>query len=167
MNTKLQVVLWGETISEHDTYEEAVIEAERLERDTGCPYQVRGTDEMTLKYKHIAIDWDGTIVEDGAYPDAGIFKPHVVKVLKRIWDECGEIVIWTCRNGDEQIATIEKKLASVGIFDYKINQPFDHFTNIYGGDNARKIFADVYIDDRAIGAVIDWYEIERQLFGEI
>ncbi|UUV45965.1 hypothetical protein [Bacillus phage vB_BanS-Thrax3] len=120
---------------------------------------------MTLKYKHIAIDWDGTIVEDRAYPEAGTFKEHAVTVMKRILAEGGEIVVWTCRNGEDQIEKITNKLSTAGIYDYKINKPFDHFTNIYGGDNARKIFADVYIDDRAIGAKIDWYEIEEQLFG--
>lgn len=167
MNTKFKVILWDEVISEHDTYTEAMLEAERLERDSGCPYEVRGNDEMTLKYKHIAIDWDGTIVHDGAYPDAGFFKPHAVRVIKRIIAEGGEVVIWTCRNGIEQERAILEKLLDAGIHSFKINKPFDHFTNIYGGDNARKIFADVYIDDRAIGAVIDWYEIEKQLFGEI
>lgn len=122
---------------------------------------------MTLKYKHIAIDWDGTIVEDGAYPKAGEFKTHAVDVLKRIIAEGGEIAIWTCRNGEEQESAIIDKLIAEGIYNFTFNKPFDHFTNIYGGDNARKIFADVYIDDRAIGAVIDWYEIEKQLFGEI
>lgn len=122
---------------------------------------------MTLKYKHIAIDWDGTIVNDGAYPEAGKFKNNAVDTIRRIIKHGGEVVIWTCRNGYEQEEKIKKKLSTAGIYDFKINQPFDHFTNIYGGDNSRKIFADVYIDDRAIGAVIDWYEIEKQLFGEI
>lgn len=120
---------------------------------------------MTLKYKHIAIDWDGTIVEDGYYPKAGDFKPYAVDVLKRILAEGGEFVIWTCRNGELQEEMITNKLGMAGIYDIKINKPFEHFTNIYGGDNARKIFADVYIDDRAIGAKIDWYEIEEKLFG--
>ncbi|AZU98894.1 hypothetical protein pW2_60 [Bacillus phage pW2] len=124
---------------------------------------------MTLKYKHVAVDFDGTLVHDNCYPSTGKFKENAVHTLKRIIAEGGEIVIWTCRNGKEQEEKIIDKLTSVGIYDFKINQPFDHFVNEYGGDNARKIFADVYIDDRSIHARnrqsgIDWYEIERMLF---
>ncbi|MDS7057083.1 hypothetical protein NXG04_07275 [Klebsiella pneumoniae] len=122
---------------------------------------------MTLKYKHVAIDWDGTLVYDGAFPEEGFFKPHVVAVLKRIIAEGGDIVIWTCRNGQEQEEIITNKLVTEGITKFKINQPFDYFNNIYGEDKARKIFADVYIDDRSLHAQqtgIDWYEIEKMLF---
>lgn len=125
---------------------------------------------MTLKYKHVAIDWDGTIVYDGAFPEAGFFKPHVVVVLKRIIKEGGNIVIWTCRNGQEQEEIITNKLTTEGITKFKINQPFDYFNNIYGEDKARKIFADTYIDDRSLHAQqngIDWYEIEKMLFESV
>ncbi|UUV47005.1 hypothetical protein [Bacillus phage vB_BanS-Thrax5] len=119
---------------------------------------------MTLKYKHICIDWDGTIVHDGAYPNAGKFKENAVNVMKAIIAEGGEIVIWTCRNGMEQEQIITEKLESVDIYDFKINKPFDHFTSIFG-DTARKVFADIYIDDRSIHAdEIDWYKIEDKLF---
>lgn len=118
---------------------------------------------MTLKYKHICIDWDGTIVEDGAYPEAGEFKEHAVNVMKRILKEGGEIVIWTCRNGNGQEDKIIDKLVTAGIHSFNVNHPFDHYTDIFG-DTARKVFADVYIDDRNLGVVIDWYEIEKKLF---
>lgn len=125
---------------------------------------------MTLKYKHIAIDYDGTIVHDGCYPNTGKFKENAVHVMKRIIAEGGSIAIWTCRNGKEQEEKIIDKLTSVGLYDFTVNAPFDYFTNIYGGDNARKIFADTYIDDRSLHAQqtgIDWYEIEKMLFESV
>ncbi|AGI11846.1 phosphoheptose isomerase [Bacillus phage vB_BanS-Tsamsa] len=125
---------------------------------------------MTLKYKHVAIDFDGTIVNDGCYPAGGKFKENAVHVMKRIIAEGGFISIWTCRNGKEQEEVITEKLTNAGIYDFKLNAPFDYFTNIYGGDNARKIFADTYIDDRSIHAQqtgIDWYEIEKMLFESV
>lgn len=122
---------------------------------------------MTLKYKHVAIDFDGTIVHDGCYPYGGEFKENAVHVMKRIIAEGGEIAIWTCRNGKEQEAVVMDKLTDAGIYGFALNAPFEHFTNEYGGDNARKIFADTYIDDRSIHAQqtgIDWFEIEKMLF---
>jgi hydroxymethylpyrimidine pyrophosphatase-like HAD family hydrolase len=123
-----------------------------------------------LKYKLIAIDFDGTIVEE-AFPELGALKPHAKRVMQRIRNEGGRIAIWTARNKrfDEAIQTFLK--------DNDI--PFDVYNDHFPENKEKynwtaelgspKIFAEIYIDDRGYGVKdrhIDWLEVERHLFGE-
>ena len=48
----------------------------------------------------VAIDFDGTIVED-TWPTIGNLRPDVLRVIKRLRDNGDNIVIWTCRQGKD------------------------------------------------------------------
>jgi hydroxymethylpyrimidine pyrophosphatase-like HAD family hydrolase len=120
-------------------------------------------ENCTLKYRRIAVDFDGTIAEDGAFPDIGKIKWEAVRVLKRYKEAGGRIIIWTCRTG-EQAERVKDALALVGIKYDAFNENLPETKEAFP-DDSRKIFADVYIDDRAnFCEEINWDWIESKLF---
>lgn len=122
---------------------------------------------MKLKYKYFAIDFDGTIAYD-AYPEIGSLIPGAKETMAKIRELGGQIAIWTCRTHQAR-EDAKEFLKTNGIKYDKFNEPFDENVNQYGGDHARKIFADVYIDDRAFpfcGKPIDWMEVQEMIFEE-
>ena len=110
----------------------------------------------------IAIDFDGTIVED-EYPKIG--KPIIFAfdTLKKLQENGHRLILWTYRKGralDEAVAFCEKN----GIVFYAVNKSFpeEEFDPKY----SRKINADYFIDDRNIGGLKSWGEIYQELIGE-
>ncbi len=97
--------------------------------------------------KIIAVDFDGTLCEN-SYPNIGKPKDKVIEFVKKLAESC-IIVLWSCRRGvflDDAVAWCREH----GIrLDY-INENSTHIIARFNGD-CRKIYADLYIDDRAIG----------------
>lgn len=119
---------------------------------------------MKLKYKYFAIDFDGTIAYD-AYPNIGELIPGAKETMAKIRELGGQIVIWTCRT-DEALENAIKFLADNGIEYDKFNESFDHNVNLYGNDT-RKVYADIYIDDRSLHfqqQPVDWSLVEEIIF---
>jgi hypothetical protein len=95
--------------------------------------------------KVLAIDMDGTLLQyDGWKGDAhyGDPNPGMKQMLEEIRKAGWLIVIWTTRGGD---GAIRNHLAKHQI-------PFDYINKNPGGppSSSPKIFADVYLDDRAV-----------------
>ena len=90
----------------------------------------------------IAIDFDGTIIEEG-FPFSDKVLPHAVTFIKKIKEEMDcYISIWTCRQGwfEDEAKKILK--------DNRI--PFDDINQGNPQYNhSRKIYAHVYIDDKS------------------
>ncbi len=111
----------------------------------------------------IAVDFDGTIVEH-KFPKIGKEIPYAIKTLKLIQKKGHKLILWTYRSGKE----LEKAVnfcEERGLYFHAVNNNFDgeEFDNTY----SRKIYADIYIDDRNILGIPEWkkiYEmiIERQ-----
>lgn len=101
-------------------------------------------DVPKVAKKVIAIDFDGTIVEN-AFPAIGRPKKDVIAFIKRhrqkyVW------ILWTCRS-DDKLEDAIKYMALNGItFDYVNENTREHIEK-YGTDS-RKIYADYYIDDK-------------------
>jgi hydroxymethylpyrimidine pyrophosphatase-like HAD family hydrolase len=116
---------------------------------------------ISIKYKYYAIDFDGTLVDANLKP-----LPYAIYVMNRIKEHGGEIAIWTCRTGEDlQIAI---RILNENNIPYDcINETLPSFVNQWGNDG-RKIWAEVYIDDLSIHNRngIDWYEIEKWIFEE-
>ncbi len=92
---------------------------------------------------HIAVDFDGTIV-DQQFPQIGEPVPHAFLWLKRFKKEGAKLILWTWRSGDKLQEAIDF-CSSQGLeFDW-VNE------NPEISKNSEKVFADVYIDDSAIG----------------
>jgi hypothetical protein len=107
----------------------------------------------------IAVDFDGTIVEH-EFPDIGPLKQGAVDALKAFKKAGHQIVIWTCRKGEE-----ERQLRSF-LKEKKI--PFDTVnTPVPGFDlGTRKIYADIYIDDKGLRFQENWNELRKMITGK-
>jgi hypothetical protein len=93
----------------------------------------------------LAVDLDGTLLKyDGWKGDSYYGEPvqGMREVLQKIRNAGWIIVIWTTRGSK---GAIQKHLANYNI-------PFDYINKNPGGPSGQspKIFADVYLDDRAI-----------------
>ncbi|WP_100613385.1 BT0820 family HAD-type phosphatase [Confluentibacter citreus] len=107
----------------------------------------------------IAVDFDGTIVED-AYPKIGKPMLFAFETLQKLQKEGHRLILWTYRSGDkldEAVAFCE----SHGIFFYAVNKSFPE--EEFDGSFSRKIHADLFIDDRNIGGFLGWGEIYHLL----
>lgn len=117
-----------------------------------------------MKYESlvIAVDFDGTIVED-QYP--GIGKPIIFAfdTLKKLQQKGHRLILWTYRKGrplEEAVEFCKKN----GIVFYAVNSSFPE--EEYDGSYSRKIHADLFIDDRNFGGMKDWGEIYLTLVGD-
>ena len=108
----------------------------------------------------IAIDFDGTIVED-AYP--GIGKPMIFafETIKKLQENGHRIILWTYRSGrklNEAVAFCNEN----GIEFYAVNKNYPE--EEFDGKISRKIHADLFIDDRNVGGFLGWTEIYQLIF---
>jgi galactitol-specific phosphotransferase system IIB component len=124
-----------------------------------------------LKYKYIAIDFDGTIATD-SYPELGTLLPKADFVLRKICIYGGKIAIWTCRSGPDE-NKVKKFLADNNIPYDHFNEPFPEIEALYANDlgiTSRKVCADLYIDNKDIHCIgnggINWNWIHDQIFEE-
>jgi len=110
-----------------------------------------------------AIDFDGTIVQD-KYPQIGVLQPFARDVINRLHDEGHYIILWTCRTGDHLTQAVNCLLEHGVRFD-RVN---DHEPNnrMQYGAEARKVYADFYIDDKVIGGFPGWATLDALLFQE-
>jgi GNAT superfamily N-acetyltransferase len=120
----------------------------------------------------IAVDFDGTLCVD-KFPDIGEPRLIVIEHIKRRAARGQRIILNTCReNGtarrllDEAVEFCEAH----GIPLYAVNNNPDstRFQELYGTPPARKVYADLYIDDKAMSAtyierIISWGR-EEELF---
>ena len=103
----------------------------------------------------IAIDFDGTIVED-AYPDIGKPMLFAFETMRELQKLNHQLILWTCRTGTE----LEDAVAFCrenGVDFYSVNRSYPE--EEHDGECSRKIHAHVFIDDRSIGGFPGWSEV--------
>jgi hydroxymethylpyrimidine pyrophosphatase-like HAD family hydrolase len=107
----------------------------------------------------IAVDFDGTIVEH-RYPEIGEEIPYAIKTLKSLQNLGHTIILWTYRSGEElQEAVDFCKKNGLEFYAVNNNMPDE----VYDPLASRKIYADVYIDDRNIVGLPDWLTIFKMI----
>lgn len=116
-----------------------------------------------------AIDFDGTIVENGKYPNIGHILPYAIEVIKELQDNGHRIIIWTCREGRYQNEA-RWFLQEHGIIPDAINDNLLYVKQEFGHDK-RKVLADYYLDDRSWPPFLGWerfreFAIEQGLLKE-
>ena len=102
----------------------------------------------------IAIDFDGTIVDD-RYPDIGREKPFAIEVLKKLIEERHRLVLWTVREGmllDQAVEFCRER----GVEFYAINRDYPEEEREHNRHFSRKLKVDLFIDDRNLGGLPDW-----------
>ena len=110
----------------------------------------------------IAIDFDGTIVEDG-YPKIGKTRIFAFETLKRLQKDGHRLILWTYRSGiklQEAVDFCKKN----GIEFYAVNASFPE--EKFDNNRSRKIHADLFIDDRNIGGILGWGEVYQLITNE-
>lgn len=97
--------------------------------------------------KSIAVDFDGTLCGN-EYPTIGIPHMSLINNLKKLKENGCKIILWTCRKDEFLDAAVHWCEEHGLIFD-AVNENLPEYVELFGGDT-RKIFADIYIDDRAM-----------------
>ena len=113
------------------------------------------------KYEFVAVDFDGTLCAD-AFPEVGAPNRAVIDYVKRLAADGSKIILYTSReNGtrkllDEAVAFC--KAQEIPLYAVNENPGNPHAAKIgLKPSDGRKVYADLYIDDKAINPV----EIER------
>lgn len=111
----------------------------------------------------IAIDFDGTIVED-SYPGIGKPKIFAFETLKKLHNDGHRLILWTYRSG-LRLQEAVNFCAENGIEFYAVNKSFAE--EELDDTKSRKIYADLFIDDRNIGGFLGWGTIYQMITNEI
>lgn len=104
----------------------------------------------------IAVDFDGTL-HLGKFPAIGIPAPDAIKVMKQLKADGHYLIINTARGGDDLLNAINWLLDKGVPFD-RVNDNYPVNVGKYG-NNSRKIYAHLYVDDRQVGGLPPWLEI--------
>lgn len=98
------------------------------------------------KKKIIAVDFDGTLCTN-KYPAIGKPKRKIIDLVKQL-HPYNTLILWTCRC-NEDLAEALDWCAAHGLHFHYVNENVPENTEKYQ-NNSRKIYADIYIDDKAV-----------------
>lgn len=104
----------------------------------------------------ICVDFDGTI-HDGQWPAIGEPREGAKEAINNLRAEGHYIIIWTCREGQQQTEMVNWLLAQGIGFD-RVNDHEPGNLAMYG-TATRKVYAHCYIDDKNVGGLPSWGEI--------
>jgi hypothetical protein len=107
----------------------------------------------------IAIDFDGTIVED-AYPNIGKPMIFAFETMKKLQSEGHRLILWTYRT-DKKLQEAVDFCKQQGLEFYAINKSYPE--EEFDGKISRKINATFFVDDRNIGGFIGWTAVHKLL----
>ena len=106
-------------------------------------------------FEIIAVDFDGTLCED-KYPNIGDANLELIEKLKVKQMYGTRLILWTCRCGDRLQEAVDWCSSHELIFD-AINDNLPGVVAAMGGSNSRKVFADIYIDDKSCtDLIVEW-----------
>jgi len=95
----------------------------------------------------IAVDFDGTLCEN-AWPGIGQARAGVIDYVLGQQMTGAKLILWTNRVG-ERLDEALKWCAARGIAFDAVNENLPEIVERFGGDT-RKVFADEYLDDKAV-----------------
>lgn len=99
-----------------------------------------------MRAKIIAVDFDGTLIEEGKWPGIGATNEKVLNYCKDEQSKGARIILWTNRVG-EPLETAIKWCEEHGLRLDAVNDNLPESVEFFG-TNTRKIYADEFIDDR-------------------
>jgi len=111
--------------------------------------------------KVIAVDFDGTMVEEDHYPLIGPEIDGSVEGVIRLQELGFEAIIWTCRSGEPlELAKkwLEQRGLDITYFNENSREQVAHW-----GTDPRKIAAELYIDDRIVGGFPGWQKVIKEV----
>lgn len=101
----------------------------------------------------IAVDFDGTLCTD-AWPNIGEAIQENIDFVLRKQQQGAKLILWTCRTGDRLSQALTWCQEQGLTFD-TVNENIPEMVEAFGSD-CRKVFADLYIDDKA-------YNVAREM----
>ena len=107
-------------------------------------------------YKIYAVDFDGTLCEN-AWPEIGKPNHSLISTLKKAREKGDKVILWTCRTADrldDAIAWCKEQ----GLEFDAVNENLPEIIGQFGTES-RKVFADVYIDDKVINPNLKFSEV--------
>lgn len=107
----------------------------------------------------IAIDFDGTIVED-IYPEIGEPKIFAFETMKEMQKAHHQLILWTTREGDELEAAVDFCRKN-DIQFYAVNNSYPE--DKYDESISRKINCEVFVSNKNIGGMLGWGEIWQEI----
>jgi hypothetical protein len=109
----------------------------------------------------IAVDFDGTIVED-RYPEIGKPMLFAIDTLKKMQADGHRLILWTYRSGRKLQEAVDF-MKGQGIEFYAVNRSFPEEPDNLDENTSRKIAADLFIDDRNLGGFPGWGAVYHTL----
>jgi len=129
----------------------------------GLVYQVHKPHSLI-----IAIDFDGTIIGH-TFPNIGDVQPLAFEVMKALQKAGHRLVLNTCRTdvgGRDHVGEAVEFCKQNGVVFRSVNEnhPEDLFAD---GWVSRKVYADVYIDDKNLGGFPGWAAVAKALLCKV
>lgn len=106
------------------------------------------TDFSTLP-PIMAVDFDGTLVVD-KFPEIGKEREHLCNLVRELHSRGVKVILWTSRTG-EHLENAVNWCKEHNIPLDAVNQNIPEVIKLTGYDT-RKVFADVYVDDKSCPA---------------
>lgn len=114
------------------------------------------------------IDFDGTIVKH-EFPKIGPTLPGAFEVMKELKEAGWKLILWTCRENDgykinrQFLKEAVKFCSENGIEFDSVNEPCMDCEFRPEDGLKRKVYGDVYIDDRNLGGFPGWEAVRKEL----
>lgn len=96
----------------------------------------------------IAVDFDGTLVED-KFPEIGRPNDNLWAWMKEQQNNGAKIILWTCRDGKNLEDAVAYSVMCMGFNFDAVNCNVQETRHLFNNDT-RKAYANIYIDDKAI-----------------
>lgn len=106
-----------------------------------------------------AIDFDGTIVSN-KYPEIGELNQEAYDFIKALKERGDKWILYTMREGKE-LKKAYLFLKKLGITPDAVNDNLPELKKFFG-NNPRKVFANVYIDDHNAGGLVFSGPVDNQ-----
>ncbi len=107
----------------------------------------------------IAVDFDGTIVEDN-YPEIGEPKIFAFETLLEMQKSNHQLILWTKRTGQELEDAVEF-CRKYGVVFYAVNASYPE--EKFDGTASRKVNCEVFISGKNIGGMDGWGETWQEI----
>lgn len=102
-------------------------------------------NEEALFPQIAAVDFDGLLVEN-RFPEIGEIRQDMFDAVKRLQERGWKIILWSCRT-DDMLSEAIAFCTNHGLVPDAVNENIKEVQEYFGGDT-RKVFANIYIDDR-------------------
>ena len=108
----------------------------------------------------VAVDFDGVLHDGKKFPDIGNPRKGVFHHLIEMRKQGHKVILWSCREG-RNLTDAVMFCNEQGLHFDAINDNLPSMREKYG-NNSRKVFADLYIDDKGMDAV-EFMQWRRQM----